>query len=82
MRAVKGASGGETGQDMNTRHNACVVVAVGALRGGALPSCSESSAVEPGEGQMGNVGLESEIDQRRGSMAVGLARRPTVGITS
>ncbi len=31
MRAVKGASGGETGQDMTTQHNACVVVAIGAL---------------------------------------------------
>ena len=28
MRTVKGASGGETGQDMNTRHNACVVAAI------------------------------------------------------
>ncbi len=28
MRADQGASGGETGQDMNTRHNACVVVAI------------------------------------------------------
>ena len=28
MRAVTGASGGETGQDMTTRHNACVVGAI------------------------------------------------------
>ncbi len=28
MRAVKGASGGETGRDMTTRHNACVVAAI------------------------------------------------------
>ncbi len=28
MRTVKGASGGETEKDMNTRHNACVVVAI------------------------------------------------------
>ncbi len=29
MRAVKGGcSGGETGQDMTTRHNACVVAAI------------------------------------------------------
>ncbi len=28
---------------------------------GALHSCSESSAVEPGEGQMGNVGLVQEM---------------------
>ena len=26
------------------------------FRGGALHSCLESSAMEPGEGQMGNVG--------------------------
>ena len=28
----------------------------GVSRGGSLHSCLESSAVEPGEGQMGNVG--------------------------
>ncbi len=28
MRAVKGASGGETGHDMTTRHNACLVAAI------------------------------------------------------
>ena len=31
MQAVKGASGGETGQDMTTRHNACVVAATAML---------------------------------------------------
>ena len=34
--------------------------------GTALHSCSESSAVEPGEGQMGNVGLESQRRAMRG----------------
>ncbi len=32
------------------------------VSGGAVHSCSESSAVELGEGQMGNVGLRRRID--------------------
>ena len=31
MRAVKGASGGEMGQDMTTRHNPCVVATTAML---------------------------------------------------
>ncbi len=38
-------------------------------RGGALHSCSESSAAEPGEGQMANVGVKKS-ESTCGSLGV------------
>ncbi len=56
MRAVKGASGGETGQDMNTRHNACVVaailLAVATARAGDVIHVDDDNCPGPGSGSV------------------------------
>ncbi len=48
------------------------------LSGGALHSCSESSAVEPGEGQMGNVGYDTIYAPRISSDGPAISSLQTV----
>ncbi len=54
MRADQGASGGETGQDMNTRHNACVVaailLAVSSAQAGVVIHVDDDNCPGPGSG--------------------------------
>ncbi len=69
MRAVKGASGGETGQDMTTRHNPCVVAATAML---LAVSTAQAATIHvdvancpgPGDGSVGDpyCSIQTAID--------------------
>ncbi len=73
MRAVKGASGGETGQDMTTRHNACVVAATAMLLAvstaqAATIHVDDDNCPGPGDGSVGNpycsiqIAIDNAVD--------------------